>query len=729
MRKTNGKLKKLSPFFIAFIALALVFLAVGLGTLGSFRTRGESYEFSGPVYADGETQSSTVTFRLDPSITETYTDSNGKEQTRTVYLQIDDIYVYVEAIYSDPGRSAGIKVRYSSSADSKSPTTVGTMLLENIFTGEDDIEPDEKGKLIKATDVLYRWTAPLGDVIRAMSTRSIQSNQYWHLSAESANIRIEEVVFVGSPRSGESNRAQYVIPAAVSKATPVKGQTTAEAAAAAQSLLDGEINAQAQAYKTAMGDSSVKEKPALPNLPVNAVSSFDTFTKSEIYSLLTIAEMKNGNRYSVNAAGEDPRVYTVESVYNTLGMDLLALGTDMFGVTPFGLRFFPMLFSFGLLIVGFFFVLQLTGSDRAAFVFSLLYVFCDLSFSLGHLGTPLTAGLFFVALSLLLVHRFYRNGMKKPNLIGALPLLFGGLAGAAAICVNGAMLIPVLGIVGLFIAGMVRQQKARRYYLDAAIEEYEAKEKHVVTETAEGTDAPAAEPSAAPSAAKKKVLRVVSEYRAKNLTAGLGFAAALILGTFILSLLCMIPVYYPLLKMYDNPAAPSMSVFTLGWKAFAGGFAGVNELGNTASSWSLFLTLFRGTGSSYAVTGVAINAVAAAMALVGVGFAIWRIVCAVKTNGKAELRRTVVPLAGLELSLVCAAFADTLGFIFLAYVFGFVLAAEAVDFSMNLPGKAGKAAKIVTIAALVLLVLCFALFAAFTFSIPLPASLMGKLFG
>lgn len=728
MRKTNGKLKKLSPFFIAFIALALVFLAVGLGTLGSFRTRGESYEFSGPVYVDGEAQTSTVTFRLDPSIKETYSDSNGKEQTRTVYLQIDDIYVFTEAIYSEPGRSAGIKVQYSSSADSQSRTTVGTMLLENIFTGENDIEPDEKGKLIKATDELYRWSAPLGGVIRAMSTRSIQSNQYWHLSAESANIRIEEVVFVGSPRSGESNYTQYVIPAAISKATPIRDQLPAEAAAAAQALLDGEINAQAQAYKTAMNDSSVKEKPALPDLPVNAVSSFDAFTKSEIYSLLTIAEMKNGGNHSVNAAGnaagEDPRVYTVESVYNTLGMDLVALGTDMFGVSPFGLRFFPMLFSFGLLIVGFFFVLQLTGSDRAAFVFSLLYVFCDLAFSLGHLGTPLTAGLFFVALSLLLVHKFYKNGMKKANLLGALPLLFGGLAGAAAICVNGALLIPVLGIVGLFIAGMVRQQKARRYYLDAAIEEYEAKETHVVTETEEGTDAPAE-----PSAAKKKVLRVVSEYRAKNLTAGLGFAAALILGTFILSLLCLIPVSYPLLKMYDNSAAPSMSIFTLGWKAFAGGFAGVNELGNMPSQWSLFITLFRGTGSSYAVTGVAINAVAAVMALVGVGFAVWRIVCAVKTNGKAELRRTLVPLAGLVISLICAAFADTLGFIFLAYVFGFVLAAEAVDFAMNLPAKAGKVAKIVTIAALVLLVLCFALFAAFTFSIPLPASLMGKLFG
>ncbi len=725
MRKTNGKLKKLSPFILAFIALALVFLAVGLGTLGSFRTRGESYEFSGPVYASGtgtDAQESAVTFRLDPSIRETYTDNSGKEQTRTVYLQIEDIYVFTEAIYSEPGRSAGIRVQYSSSSEGNR-TTVGTMLLENIFTAGDDIEPDEKAKLVKATDVLYRWTAPLGDVIRALSTRSIQSNQYWHLTAASANIRIEEVVFVGSPRSGESNREQYVIPAAVSKATPAKGQTTAEAAAAAQALLDGEINTQAQAYKTAMDDSSVKEKPALPGLPVNAVSSFDTFTKPEIYSLLTIAEMKNGNRYSVNAAGEDPRVYTVESVYNTLGMDLIALGTDMFGVTPFGLRFFPMLFSFGLLIVGFLFVLQLTGSDRAAFVFSLLYVFCDLAFSFGHLGTPLTAGLFFVALSLLLVHKFYRSGMKKPNLIGALPLLFGGLAGAAAICVNGAMLIPVLGIVGLFIAGMVRQQKARRYYLDAAIEEYEAKEKQAVTETEEETV------PAASSAAKKKVLNVVSEYRSKNLVAGLGFAAALILGTFVLSLLCMIPVYYPLLKMYDNPAAPGMNAFTLGWKAFAGGFAGANELGNTASNWSLFLTLFRGAGSSYAVTGIAVNAVAAVMALVGVGFAVYRIVCAVKTNGKAELRRTVVPLAGLVISLICAAFADTLGFIFLAYVFGFVLAAEAVDFSMNLPAKAGKIAKIVTITALVLLVLCFALFAAFTFSIPLPASLMGKLFG
>ena len=38
MGKVTQKLKKLSGFVYAFVALAIVFLAVGLGTLGSFDT-------------------------------------------------------------------------------------------------------------------------------------------------------------------------------------------------------------------------------------------------------------------------------------------------------------------------------------------------------------------------------------------------------------------------------------------------------------------------------------------------------------------------------------------------------------------------------------------------------------------------------------------------------------------------------------------------------------------
>ena len=57
-----------------------------------------------------------------------------------------------------------------------------------------------------------------------------------------------------------------------------------------------------------------------------------------------------------------------------------------------------------------------------------------------------------------------------------------------------------------------------------------------------------------------------------------------------------------------------------------------------------------------------------------------------------------------------------------------MLAAYAAEDSIAREGVKGKAAKGVTITALVLLLVSFALFAIFTFSVPMPASFMGRFF-
>ncbi len=707
MKKTNANKRKLSTFVIAFIAVAVLFLAFGFGTLGSVRTVGENFELKAPVTdAAGSEQRSTVVFQLAPSITETYTDSNGKEATRTVNLLVDNIYVFVSAIYAEPGKAAGLSVRRSTS-----PTQYFTgqlnATLENIYSVPAEGQDGAKGADV--TDVLYNWVAPFS----VTSTWRVSSSRYCELSATSANIRISEVVFVGRP-DGTANREKYVIAAEISSATPQTGETMAQSKARASALVDAYTNEQARAYNTSMTNTDTRGTVALPEIPVPAVSSYDRFSKEEVYSLLTITEMKVGGSYAVDdRTGRDNSVYTIDSVYNVLGADILALGTEIFGVSPFGLRFFPMLFSFGILLVGYFFVLRLTKSDRAGFVFALLYALCDISFSLGHIGTPLTAGIFFVLLAAYLCHGFYARGMKKATFAGALPLFFAGVSGAAAICVNGAMVIPVAAVCGLFVAGMIRQQKAKQIRLDAVLAEVPEDPSEEQTQTA-----------------KEKAAKTLTEYRTKNLLAGVCYPAALLLFTVIFSLLFIIPVYFPLLKMYDNPVSPAGNVFTYGWKAFAGGFIGSNALGATQSAWNIFYKVFTGAGDVFAVTAVAINTVALLAAVAAVVYAVVRIVKCAKTfdrPAKAELRRLSVPLAGIVVSLVCASFGGgALGFILLAYTFGFMLAAVCAESLMSAEGKAGAVAKGVTIAVLVLLVLCFALLAVFTFSVPLPASFISK---
>ena len=54
-------MRKLSKYFIAFLAIAFVFLAIGLGTLGSVATTGKSYCLMTPT---NENEDPNVIFRL-----------------------------------------------------------------------------------------------------------------------------------------------------------------------------------------------------------------------------------------------------------------------------------------------------------------------------------------------------------------------------------------------------------------------------------------------------------------------------------------------------------------------------------------------------------------------------------------------------------------------------------------------------------------------------------------
>ena len=711
MKKSSTTQRKPTPFFIAFLVIALVFLAFGLGTLGSFGSTGEDFELRAPIRnAEGIQQESEVVFELNSSISESYVDEDGKEQTRSISLLLDDIYFYVNAIYSEAGTPAGITALRSSSSTQYFGGQVSAS-LENLFTEETEEETQSNTPLQK--DALYRWVHPF----TMTSHPSVSTYRYWKIAATGSNIRLGEVLFIGRPTDSttESNQSRYIIPASVRSATPNAGEKAEEAVVKAGSLLDGDLNKQVRAYIDSLAEEETRGTVAYPAedmIPADPSTSYDTFTKEEIYSLLTITEMRVGNVFTTNDSGVDTNIYHIDGVYNTLGMCVVALGTEMFGVNPFGLRFMPMMFSFGILVLGYFFVQRLFKSDRAGFIFAVLYALCDLSFSLGHVGTPLTAGLFFVLLAAYCVDSFYRRGMKRVGFMGLAPLLFGGLSAAAAICVNGAMLIPVLGVCGLYVAGMIRQQKANKVYLDNAIENCEAAEKDGVKDTTE-------------------VARVISENRYKNLAAGFIFPISLILGAFLFSLLFILPVYSPLVKFYDDPASPAMNVFSLGWKAFVGGFAGSNVVGNMPSAWNFIYRIFLGTGENRALTAAIMNPVAALVGLFGIGYAIYKIVKIAKNfeeEGK-ELRRILPLLAGVVISLVTAAFGGgALGFIFLAYIFSFMLAAYAAEDCMNLEGTAGKAAKGVTIAALVLLIVCFALLAIFTFSVPVPSGFMVSFF-
>ncbi len=686
MGKTLGKIKKLSKSAIVFFAVALLFLALGLGTLGSTEGVGEAFELKTERGSNTPTVVARLTMGDSTNFKETYTDENGEEKERQYNIRITDVYVNLAVIYAEAGVPATLRMEYGSSETSYPSSRRIDAVFENFYTnapaeGEEEIKPDVTGGQ-------FRWVRPFQEIFERSTTWST-NYRYVRFTALTQNLLINEIVFVGQKQVRPEGKSDYedtgeaiVIPAEVWSATPFNNETKEQSKARAEALFDAQY------------------------IPSMAQSSYYRYSDDEIYTVSTIAEMNRGGEYD----SEIPSgAYPVDAVYNSLGTDIIALGTLIFGLNPFGLRFFSMLASFGVLVFGYLLVRALTKHDLAALAFALLYVFCNLSFALGHLGNPLMIGVFFFVASLYFCHKFYARGMKKARGAGVLPPILSGLFGAAAISVNGVYLIPVAGVVALFVLGMVRQQKAKRHYLALAEAEGEG-----AGETAERV-----------VSAKEEVER---EYRDKNVAAALGFGVMLVVCSLLFALLFVIPLYGPYARLY---AGGSTNIFALAWNAFAGGYVGSNP-GASHCAWDLFYELFKGAGTSYAITAAVINAAAALAGLGGVAFACWRIAAVARgkkleKEQRAELRRVLVPLAGLVLSFLFSWFGGgALAFILLSYLFSFVLTAEAFAFLWESPFR--KPVKIGCVAGLVLLIAVFLLYSVFTFSVPLPASLLESIF-
>ncbi len=685
-------IRKLSKYFIAFLVIAFVFLAIGLGSLGSVATTGKSYQLMAPTK---ESEDPCVIFHL----------SNPRdEDDKSIYCSLTHIYMNVGTLYAEAGEDVQIRMNRGASSTSFSPSSSYryTATLENLVP---DDERDEKTKAIEKSQ--FNWIDPFKDNLNTNNAKGykISSWSYYKLTAPTHNLVVNEVVFVGEvlrvknsdgtfgdiSSAGEPSGELVVLPVEITSATHYNNQGADDAKKAAKALIDAQ---------------------RMPNM---AQSSFNRFTQEEVYSLMSITEMKRGGSYLEGS------VYPGDTVYNTLGTSLVAFGTVIFGTSPFGLRFIPMLASFGVLVLGYLLARDFFKSEKAGLAFAILYALCNLSLGIGHLGTPLMLGVFFLMGSVYGCYRFFRNGMKKVDFRSALPLILSGLSGAAAICVNGAFVIPMLAVCGLFALGYLRQQRARKYYLGLAVEAAEQEIPEPAAQTAEGEteEKPLTE-------GQKKVIAVTSEYRRKNTVAPVAFFSSLVVGAIFLSLIFLIPTYYLGVKLFDDPAYPSMNIFTLGAKFFAGGFVGANAATN---AWLPYFTTFIGTGSTFAITSATINVFAFLAGLAGVVYAVWRLIriCLDEKEffNKSDFWNYVILLGGIAVCLVTGAFAKgALAFLLLAYVFAFLLAADAVKYFTGREGKAGTAAKIVCYVGIALLAVWFCLSAVFTFSIPLPASFM-----
>ena len=651
--------KSASKYFRAFLITALAFLVIGLGTLGSVMSTGDSFVLTSKQSGDEKEPSLMFHVMLPEGL---------DEDTDEYNLYVKKVLVNVGAVYAPAGEDTDIRIGRGTSPDLIYSLTY-PLTVPSVYRAEN-------GSDEALSNGPYNWAVFDVTSVTEKGWR-LRDYAYYCFFARSNSVRINEVVFVAENNDlPEEERKPVVLAAELDDASIIRraeGETKEEALERASAVLDSQY------------------------LPTLSSSSFYCYSEEEAYSMMTIAEMRAGGSY---VKGD---TYLADTVYNALGTDILALGTLIFGMSPFGLRFFPFLAAFGVLVLGYFLVRDLSKSERAGFIFAVLYAPSAAFFAAGHLGTPLMLGVFFFTASVYFCHKFYAKGMKTADFKGALPVILSALFGALAVCTNGVWVIPMLGVIALFVAGMVRQRKAKAYYLAKA----EAM-----------PEAPAAAEETPVPSPKEHVER---EYRRKDRAAIASFAVVFLIGSLVLSLLAVIPAYLPYVRVFGDPAAP-MGVFAVAWKLFAGGFTGVNAT-SYAQSWSLH-TIFAGTGELFAVTcaGLLTAAVAAAASIAAL---VWFLV-GKKQCEKPALRALVIAAVGLVLALVSSFFGGgSFGFTLTALIFLFAIGGFAGD---QVLAEGGRAAKVAMWVIAVLLILSFVLLIPFTFSVPLPAGLQTALF-
>lgn len=701
MKKFLEKFKKFAGFPFVFLLIMLIFFGVTMGTSGSLESTGESFELQ--YYT--KTNWSYIIFRVSAPKT---VDENGREERMSVRLH--DVYMNYGKIYSEE-ETATLELQWgSATTPADSFFTLAAMKKAVLFNP--DYVPKEGDTPTKETekncnyihDGQYQWLSPfgVGDMPESSSYRSLTSDIYVKLilsdvnsKYQNSNIMINELVFVGEVQDKDGGTGEYVV-------LPV------EIDSRSRLPYDDKRETKADAIERAMAMFDAQYVPTLSS------SSFYQYGKDEQKMLATFAEMRMGNVYFPFDT------YSGDTTYNSLGLNLTYLGTLIFGTSPFGVRFFNVLASFGILIVGFFFTRRLfAGSDKAGLSFAIIYALAGASISIAHIASPVMMGVFFLLSSLAACYRFYSVGMKKASPRYAMPLLLSGLCGTCAVLVNGVFVIPLLGVVALFIAGVVKQRKLDRVALDEAIALVEEERAAAPQNAAFETNAEAVE-----SEGSKKLKKAYTAYRYDTAASVSTFLCCLIFGLFVASMLLVLPVSYAANKIYNGITGASPNLFKVAFNLFSAGFH------RDASGWNYLYPIFTGTGDRYGMTLGVMNFAASLLGLVGIALAIYRIVVLIKHKVEfKEYMSVLVPCAGLVLSLVTGAFAGgSIAFILLANIFAFILVAGGAELVAMESDRAAKAVFALKIVALVLLLVCFGLLAVFTFSVPLPAWFFKKLF-
>ena len=268
-------------------------------------------------------------------------------------------------------------------------------------------------------------------------------------------------------------------------------------------------------------------------------SYFYNFSQNEEYILYSIDGIGLGR------TANEAYTYPASTDYNSLGILVYAFFTLIFGKSPFALRLPSFLSAFGIFLLLFFLGRKVLKGDKWGLLLSCAFLIGGAFFSLGKIGVPLAFAAFCTLAGIACTYRFYAEGIdgKRPAK-SALPILFGGLFSAAAICTQTLALFPCLISLLLFVLGLIRQARFRDYCIreeekrigaDRRLSAAPVQEENGKTEKERAFDAAAAE--------------IQREY-AQKVRFSFGYFSIALIACFILAALAELPLHGVLGRYY-----------------------------------------------------------------------------------------------------------------------------------------------------------------------------------
>ena len=701
----SGKVKNFfarwSKFTKAALILVLALFVVGACTIGGFNGGG------GACFLQAD---SSVVFYLD------YQNS----------ATLDKVYINAGTAYTEIGSTYTITVRTASATStSDSPWSssygFGAKTFSNVYSSS-----------ANAVGTNYNWVQ-----VRDESNDSTltSTRRLVHITA-SCDMLINEVVFVDTNGSVIPAYVDYDTVHAFFNANSSYQWDTFGTAFRTQRGYDGLSDLVDAQYNYTAGDTA-----------------YSNFTEDEMYTLMQIE-----NVVELGSRVPDGGVFNADTDHGTFAVLPYVLSTLIFGRSAFGLRIVSVLFMAATVWMIWLLARELfargdSKKEGWAFLTACLFAGGGLALTVGRLGLYLPMLAFFIVGSFYFMYRFFDRGLseEKPAK-SACNILVSGLLFALAVASDPKMLLAGVGIVALFIAGVVRlerQYRAKRQALRGEMREANAKEtsREVMLENA--------------AAAEEKSAALGGELSYARRLVYLLFFAAFVLGSFLLIVLSAIPSYSALVYLYDpNPASATAGIFDLLGHMFGDAFSLTNATsftaGNAVNAFGWFIglkgaTLFSATADgTYIALNAQVNLAMAVTALVGFLFLTAYTILYYVTGGQkgayaskhapTVLRAYFVLLAGLVSALLPYLFAGQVSaaqsMLFNCFYLAFIpltfytVSAQDTRERAKLFGRIRmNTAKWVLFWLLAVYAVIFVLSLPMVFCIPLPAAAAAGMFG